>query len=407
MSGSGRSRGGRALLLAAALTLLPFCHGKDAGPPARPPAQVTVEPAQVRSVPVEQAAIGTVTPISTIAVRAHVGGTLDRVFFQEGQEIRKGDVLFQIDPRPYRAALEQARANVARDEAQLRNARVEEERYRRLLPRGIVARSDYDARVAQARALEAAVAADRAAIQSAAVNLDYTRIESPIDGRTGALQVTAGNLVKADDTTPLVVLRQLRPIDVAFSIPGPSLPEVRQRAAAQGDLKVLATVAGRPRPEEGRLFFIDNAVDTTTGTVLLKARFANEDTGLWPGQYVDVRLVLQTLPDAVVIAARAVQPSQEGQHVFVVKDGKEELRRVETGPRYGDWIVVREGVAPGEEVVVDGMLGVVPGAPVQARAAQQVQPGGAPPNATGNATASDGHGQPKPQASPQAQGRRP
>jgi multidrug efflux system membrane fusion protein len=306
--------------------------------------------------------------VSTIAVKSMIAGTLERVLFEEGDEVEAGQVLFEIDARPYRLALQQAKATLARDEAQLRNAEADARRNRRLLPSGVVARSDYDLKVAQAGALRATVQVDRAAIDQAQVNLSYTRIASPVAGRTGSLQVDAGNLVKANDV-PLVTIRTLQPIDVAFSIPGQRLDAVRRRFAKAPLTAYAAAKGAAGAPEQGRLAFIDNAIDPATGTILLKARFDNADRGLWPGEFLDVRLVLDELPDAVVVAARAVQPGQQGDHVFVVgQDDVAQERKVELGERLGDEVVIASGVRTGERVVVDGLLGIVPGAKVAPRA---------------------------------------
>ncbi len=389
------------LAIAAALG----CHRSSGPPRQQPPVPVLVEPAQVRPVPLEIPAIGSATPLKTIAVRAHLSGTLDRVYFEEGDEVTAGQPLFLIDPRPFRLALEQARANLARDEAQLRSAGADARRYGELLPQGIVSRQDYDQKVAQAGALRATVTADQIAIDTARVNLGYTLIPSPITGRASYLQIDQGNLIKADDTSPMVVIRQMRPIYVSFSVPAVRLPEIRQQAE-RDPLRVLADVPGR-RSIAGTLTFIDNAVDTTTGTILLKASFPNEDEALWPGQFVNVRLVLATLPDAVVVPARSVQPGQQGDHVFIIgADDVAQSRRVKVGERLGGDVVV-EGVRPAERVVTDGILGLVPGVRVQIQA-----PAAGPGHPQARAQAEQGPASarqdpPPRQHGTQVQGRRP
>ncbi len=370
--GGGRAPGGRRFGVGvpsvAALALALACsRGGGKAPAGRPPAPVAVEAAQVRAVPVTIEAIGTVTPVATVAVRSQVTGTLDQVLFREGDAVGAGQPLFRIDPRPFRLALRQAEANLARDRAQARSAADDAERYRRLVPRAIVSRMDYEQKVAQARALAATVKADQQAVDAARVNLSYTLIASPIAGRAGSLQVDRGNLVRSTDANPLVVVRQMRPIEAAFSVPAPRLGEIR-RYLGQGPLRVVAQPPGGDA-QQGALTFVDNAVDPTTGTILLKGTFDNPSEALWPGQFVDVRLVLATLPRAVVVPARSIQPGQQGEHVFVVKlDRTAEARPVRVGERVEGWVAV-DGVRPGEQVVTDGLLGLVPGAKVQIRGA--------------------------------------
>ncbi|MGC4122556.1 MAG: efflux RND transporter periplasmic adaptor subunit [Myxococcales bacterium] len=325
---------------------------------------MTVARASTRTVPVTLQAVGTVQPITTVLITPRVSGVLETVHFREGDEVPEGALLFQIDPRPFELALRQAQAALARDEAQARNAQIERERYRALMP-GLVSRQEYDTRVAAAEALQAAVRADRAAVEQARLNLGYSVLRAPISGRTGLLQVTAGNLVKADDTArPLVVIRQLSPIDVSFAVPGQRLQEIRERSA-DGTLRVAAGARA-----QGELRFIDNAVDATTGTITLRARFANEDRSLWPGQFVDVRLHLSDLPGTVVIPSQAVQTGQRGEDfVYVVRpDQTAEPREVRLGPRMDDGQqAVLFGVRTGETVVTDGQFALVPGARVQLR----------------------------------------
>jgi membrane fusion protein, multidrug efflux system len=361
----------------------------------RPPAQVVVEYAVAKAVPVEITAVGTAVPVNTITVRAHVSGTLEQVLFREGDETRAGQLIFQIDARPFEAALASARATLLRDEAQLANAEIEAQRYERLLPSGVVSQSDLDARTAAAQSLRATVLADKAAIDTAQLNLEYTAIRAPIAGLTGSLQVNAGNLVRADDMA-LVVLRQMRPMDIGFTVPATDLPAVRASQARE-PLFVLAMPRGAPSPVEGRLFFVDNTVDPGTGTVLMKARFPNADEALWPGQFADVRLRLGTRQNVVVIPERAVAPGQGGDRVYVVgNDSVAQSRVVRTGPRDQDGIVIEDGVAAGERVVVDGLLGLAPGARVEFQPPAEppaptrtTAPGTSP--GTGSPTISDRH----------------
>jgi len=361
------AKSGACLVGFAAAALALGCH-RGPQKQVRPPTQVVVEPALVKAVPLDIFTVGTAVPVNTITVRAHVSGTLEHVLFREGDEVRAGQLIFQIDARPFEAALASARATLSRDEAQLANAEIEAQRYARLLPSGVVSQSDHDARMSAAQSLRATVLADKAAIDTAQLNLEYTTIRSPIAGLTGSLQVNAGNLVRADDT-PLVILRQMRPMDMAFTVPATDLPAVRASQARQ-PLLVRATPRGTTTPAEGRLFFVDNTVDPSTGTVLMKARFPNIDATLWPGQFANVQLRLGMRERAVVIPARAIAPGQGGERTYVVGDDLvAQSRLVRTGPRDGEEIVVEEGLAPGERVVVDGLLGLAPGTRVEVQPA--------------------------------------
>jgi multidrug efflux system membrane fusion protein len=334
------------------------------------PVSVSVETAASREVPLEVTVIGSVVPISVIEVRSRIEGQIERVFFKEGQEVKKGDPLFQIDARPYRVALERAAAELARDEVALRSAEVEEKRYGALQQQKLVSPQEYDVRAVALATARATLVADRSAVDSARVNLEYTKITASISGRTGSLQTTQGNVVKANSDKPLVVIRQISPIYVAFAVPADRLPEIR-RFSQKGALAVEAGLhsdtggGGGENVARGELTFIDNTIDAATGTIALKATFANEDHELWPGQFVDASLRLSALPNATVIPARAVQPSQQGNQVFVIgADLVAQARVVKLGPRIGDAIVIEQGVAPGERVVVDGQLNLLPGSKV-------------------------------------------
>jgi multidrug efflux system membrane fusion protein len=357
--------------------------------PPRPPVSVMVETASTMQVPVEVAVIGNVESISTIAVRSRIDGQIERVFFREGQDVRRGDPLFQIDARPYKVALEKAEADAARDRAQLRNADNEEKRYSALIQQKFVSPQEYDQRTTTLETLRATVQSDRSALDNAQLNLDYTKISAPVSGRAGSLQITAGNLVKANADPPLVIIRQLSPIRVTFAVPADRLSEIRRYAGSgiapalrggatkAAGLPVQAVPHGDSEavPAHGELTFIDNGIDLATGTITLKATFANEDAALWPGQFVDVKLTLSSLPNATVVPARAVQTGQRGEQLFVVSDGMTaEARSVKTGIRNGEMIVIESGVTPGERVVVDGQVNLVTGAKV----AIKTPPGPAP-----------------------------
>ena len=321
---------------------------------------VTVARVEQKSVPMQVRAIGNVLPVSTVAVRALAGGELTRVWFKEGDDVRKGQMLFTIDPRPYEAALAQAEANLARDVANLKNAQAESARYADLVKKDYVTKEEYDRYTSGEEAAKAVVAADRAAADTARLQLEYCNIASPIDGRTGSLMVHAGNIVRANDTTPLVVINQVTPVYVQFSIPEAQLAGLRARGGL--GVPVAALPQGRGAPiASGKLTFIDNAVDTTTGTIGLKALFANQDRALWPGQFVTVAMTLQDRPNAVVVPTQAVQTGQRGQYVYVVNaDSSVEMRQVSVAEAVNQQTVVNSGVTPGETVVTDGQLRLTP-----------------------------------------------
>ncbi|HET7694854.1 MAG TPA: efflux RND transporter periplasmic adaptor subunit [Vicinamibacterales bacterium] len=356
---------------------------------------VTVK-AQAKSVPVNIPAVGTVEPVTTVQVRAQVTGQLSAVHFSEGQDVRKGQLLFTIDPRPFETALQQAEAVLARDSATARNAAQQKERYEDLFKRGLIPRDQYETQTASAAALQATLEADRAAVDNAKLNLNYTRIAAPMSGRTGALGIHVGDLVRANDTTPLVVINQVSPIYVSFSVPGRYLGEIR-RFQAQKPLAVeargqapLAPGAQAPPPptpapfgqevapgqgatmpvkpglvEQGRVTFIDNTVDAATGTIKMKATFDNRDQGLWPGLFVQVTLSLTAEDNVIVVPAAAVQPSASGQFVYVIKpDRTAEVRPVAVARQFGEEMIIARGLAAGEEVVTDGQLRLTPGAQV-------------------------------------------
>jgi multidrug efflux system membrane fusion protein len=323
--------------------------------------------------------IGTVESYSTVSVKALVGGELRRVSFEEGQNVRKGQLLFEIDPRPYEAALEQARAQLDRDKAQLKNAQADAERYAGLVEKDYVTPSEYDKVLTSAAALEATVQADDAAVKSAALELEYCTIRSPIDGRTGALMVHRGNIVKANADTPLVVIEQMDPIYVSFFVPERSLTEIKNRQA-EGTLTVQATVPDSgSHSVAGRLSFIDSTVDSQTGTVLLKATFSNPERLLWPGQFVNVGLTLATKNGALVVPTEAIQTGQQGSYVFVVKpDLTVESRPVVTGETMEHESVIEKGVSAGEKIVTDGQLRLVPGAKIAPKDGPEARGEGTP-----------------------------
>jgi len=344
----------------------PACS-KDKSKKPSPPVPVTVDTAVQRTVPVQLRAIGNVEAHSTVTVKSKVGGELVRVHFIEGQDVNKGSLLFTIDPRPYEAALKQAEANLQKDIAQAKHAREDAQRYKFLIQKGVVPQQQYDKFSSDADALEATVLADRAAVDNAKIQLGYCSIYSPIDGRTGSLIVKQGNIIKAEDIN-LVVINQIIPIDVTFSVPEQFLPEIKRYMASR-NLQVETFIPmDEGRPERGMITFIDNAVDTNTGTIRLKGTFANTGRRLWPGQFVNVILTLTTQPNAILIPSQAVQTGQEGQYIFVIKpDFTAEQRPVVVGRTLNNETIIEKGLQAGEKVVTDGQLQLVPGTKVEVK----------------------------------------
>jgi multidrug efflux system membrane fusion protein len=403
------------------------CSGKkDSQAPAKP-IPVAVGFAIQKDVPVQVRVIGSVQAYSTVSVKSMVGGELVKAYFSEGQFVKKGDRLFTIDPRPFEATvkqaeailskdlaqvkqaednlardqalLNQARANLERDLAEAKNAESDAQRYQELFEKKVVAEQQYDQFRTNAEALKAAVAADRAAIDSAQaavrasadavenvkalvqadraslenanIQLGYCSINAPIEGRTGNLLVQEGNIVKANDTPYLVVINQINPIYVSFSVPEQNLPEIKKYMAL-GKLTVEAIIPNDDKtPEVGVLTFVDNTVDPATGTIQLKGTFPNQNRRLWPGQFVNAILTLKTEPKAIVVPTQAVQTGQQGQYVFVVRsDSTVESRPVVVLRSLNQESVV-EGLRPGETVVTDGQLQLVPGAKVETKNSMQ------------------------------------
>ena len=419
----------RGLLLLAITVVLGGCSDRASGTPAKgasPPAvPVMAVEAKDKPIPFEITAIGNVQALTTVGIKSQVAGQIMQVHFAEGRDVKPGDLLFTIDPRPFEAAVRQAEATVGRDLAQLRqaeaglaqrkaeiqqalanlerdlaqleNSRTQERRYRELVDKELIAREQYDNFRTQMSAMDATVAADRAAVEnakasalaaeagvenaravikadqavvdSAKLQLGYTAIRAPMAGRTGNLLVQAGNVVKANEGDPMVVIAQVHPIYVSFAVPEQHLADLGRYQTKAG-LAVRATPPGAAKSATGRLTFVNNVVDATTGTIQLKATFDNEDNTLWPGQYVDVTLTLTT-ERAITVPAEAVQNGQQGPFIFVVKPDLEvEPRNVQTGRRVGGEIVIVRGLAAGEKVVTDGQLRLVPGAKVEIKTAK-------------------------------------
>jgi len=392
-----------ALALCAAALAFAACSRSDGdarakGAPRAPAVPVTAAAVETRDVPVVIEGIGNVQAAATVSVYSLLSGQIFQVHFKEGQDVNAGALLFTIDPRPFEAALQQAQAtmaqhqaaiaqaeaNLARDLAQAENAHVEEERYKKLVQGGLIAREQYDqilttlksamATVDADRAMvvnqKALVQADAAAVENAKVQLSYTAIRAPIEGRTGNLLIHQGNVVKANDIgNPLVVINRIHPINVVFSVPERYLEQIKTERA-KGPLSVEATPQGQSVVARGTLSFVNNTVDTTTGTIQLKATFDNNDNALWPGQFAVVSLKVRTEPNALVVPSQAIQAGQQGQYVFVIRpDATVESRPVLVAFASGPLTIVRQGLKAGERVVTDGQLRLVAGARVDVKLA--------------------------------------
>ncbi|MEQ1898562.1 MAG: efflux RND transporter periplasmic adaptor subunit [Vicinamibacterales bacterium] len=329
------------------------------------PVPVTVTTVASKPAPVEIEVIGSVEPLSTVSVRAQITGELTSVQFREGDDVAKGQVLFTLDRRPLEAALAQAEANLARDTAQAANARAQAVRYQDLAQRGIATKEQVDTTRTAATALDAVLEADRATVENAKVQLQYATIPAPLSGRTGALMVHPGSLIRANDAAPLVVINQVAPVSVAFSVPERRLTELKQYLA-KGPVAVHAQIPGSTGPDEGgRVSFVDNAIDRTTGTIRVKATFDNRSRLLWPGQFVNVTVTLATVQDATTVPSVAVQTGPQGTFVYVIKaDQSAEVRKVTVERTRGDESIIATGLQPGETIVTDGQLRLTPGSRV-------------------------------------------
>lgn len=362
------------MALSLSVVLLAGCSN-EAKPPAKPdkgagtpPVPVLAAHVEEKTAPVQITAVGNAQPYTQVAIRAQITGQLSKVNFQEGQTVKRGDLLFTIDPRPTQAALEQVQANLVRDKAQLENAQVDFERQKKLFESKISSHEDFDKAQAALDALRGTVLADQAAITNATLNLEFTSIRAPMDGRTGNVMMHEGNIVKAE-TDVLVQINQVQPIFVSFSVPEQYLSSIRSRLR-DGPLKAHAGFPGMEGPEpEGSVSFLNNTVDATTGTIQLKAVFPNADNALWPGQFVQITLTLQEQRNAVVVPSEAIQIGQAGEYVFVIKADKTvDLRPVTTGSTRNGETVVQSGLKPGETVVTDGQLRLVAGSRVDVKA---------------------------------------
>jgi multidrug efflux system membrane fusion protein len=370
----------RAFATAAALLALAACSR----PPAShqpPPVPVTVTQVATRDVPVLVAAVGSVEAINSVAVKSLVDGQLLESKVRDGDDVAAGQLLFRIDPRPAEAALRQAEAARAKDQAELEQARSQFKRYEGIAAKGYVSADQLQQYRTNLEAAAAAVKVDEANVAAARVTLGYTEIRAPLAGRIGRILIQPGNVVKANDVNPLVVINQIEPIYVNFALPGTLLGRVLAAQKA-GPLAASAAVAGVAAPLEGKVAFVDNAVDTVTGTVKVRAEFANAEHLLWPGQLVSVSLTLGHDPGALVLPDHAVQNGPEGTYVFVVKaDGHAEQRNVKVARVVAGQAVIEQGVAAGETVVLDGQSRVENGSPLRIAAPEQAPAADAGPGA--------------------------
>jgi multidrug efflux system membrane fusion protein len=355
--------------IALAMCLVAACSKSD--PPRQPSVPVSVATVKRTSVPYIVIANGVAEPMQTVAVEAQVNGILNRVTFAEGQPVQAGQILFEIDARPYVAVLEQARAQLARDEAQSANARRDAARYAALVKEGYVTSSQADQAEATAASAAATVVADRANISKAALDVANCTIRAPISGRTGSLLVRQGNLVKANSIPPLVVINQIQPILVRFAIPQSELPDIQRYYRGGNALQVRATPSeGSGVPLTGTLAFIDNNVDSTTGTVLLKARFSNPEATLWPGQYINVALQLYVDPNALTLPAPAIITGQQGTYVYTIDSaGQAKQQTVQVSRTVDSLSIISSGLKEGQRVVVDGQSRLIPGSKVTIKGA--------------------------------------
>ncbi|MGD0275218.1 MAG: efflux RND transporter periplasmic adaptor subunit [Syntrophales bacterium] len=356
-----------AICLSSALTMFVMGCSSEKRPVAVPSVPVTEAEAIKKTVPIQIEAIGSVEAYQSISIRSQINALLTRVYFKDGQDVRKGDLLLKLDCRPYDAALKQSIANLDKDTAQLKNALEELHRYRYLVEKEYVPKEQYDQIQTNWAAQEATVNADRAFVENNRVQVQFCSIYSPVNGRMGSLKVNQGNLIKANDVE-LAVINQIQPINVTFAVPEKELPSIK-KYMAQGKLYVNATIPGDSHPEKGILTFVDNAINKDTGTISLKATFANSEKRLWPGQFVNVTLMLTNEPDAIVIPSQAVEKGQVGQFVFVIRrDSTVEVRQITSGQTLQGETVVLEGVREGERVVTDGQMQLTPGARISIKA---------------------------------------
>jgi multidrug efflux system membrane fusion protein len=370
-------RGNKTFYLACiSCLLLTACAKKDPPPFERPPSPVTVATAVSEDVPMYLDEVGHTVAREVVSVQPQISGKITEIHFADGADLKKGDPLFTIDPRPFQAQLDAAQANLVQSKAALDFAKIQFARVQDLIESRAIARQDYDTRKNAVDVGEAQVKQNEAAVESARLNLEYTTILSPVDGRAGRRLVDNGNVITANTTT-LLTIERMDPIYADFTVTENDFPGV-QRNETKHSLRVEVRLPDAPKPEIGELTFLDNSVQASSGTVLLRATVPNPARHLWPGQFVNVRLVLATLPKAVLVPAAAAQDSAKGSFVYVVKDDSTaELRPVKLGQRQGEMVVVEQGVQPGEHVILNGQIGVMPGGKVRVvPATSAAQPAG-------------------------------
>jgi membrane fusion protein, multidrug efflux system len=377
LSARGRTRVVLGLLVAAAVLASGYVVYSTRLPATRPgndpqtaaAAPVTIAPVALGPFEVRDHTIGTVSIDATVQVKSRVDGQVMEALFSEGQIVHKGDILFRLDPALFEAQLKQSEAALARDQAQLANAQADLKRFSDLAKKGFATAQQEEAAAAQTKVLSAAIAADQATIDIAKLQLGYTEIRASLDGKTGRILVRPGSLVKSDDANPLVVINQLQPIAINFSLPQQDLPALQHRMA-KGKLKASVAIPGDQRaPMQGNVDFINNAVDMTTGTIALKASLDNADLRLVPGQLVDLTILLQTIDDALTVPIEAINEGQSGQYVYVLRaDGTVAISPVKVAYEDGGRAVITEGVKVGDNVVTDGQLRLAPGVKVEVKA---------------------------------------
>ncbi|WP_338669659.1 efflux RND transporter periplasmic adaptor subunit [Pseudodesulfovibrio methanolicus] len=376
------------LLCLVLVCLLAACGGNDKKARRERVVPVTAVAAVREDVPVTLSAVGNVTPLASVEIKSRVGGIIERQLVQNGQDVKAGDLLFQVDPRRFDLAVKEAQARLDRDRAHLNKAKEDLRRYSKLRDLNVVAQEQYDNTYAEATSLENTIRLNEAALEQARLDRDYAAIRAPISGRVGIVQVNVGNVIKANDDRTLCVINQIRPINVSFTLPERYLGEIMERRR-QGPIRVSITPSGTSStPVAADLAAVDNAVDTTTGTIRLLASYPNEDTRFWPGQFARVELTLRTIKGALLLPTGAVLQGMEGPYVYVVKtaendpaSGTVEARQVATSHIVGRRTVVDSGIEPGELVVLDGQVGLSPGARVAVKNGQAK--GGEKPPAEG------------------------
>lgn len=356
----------RLIYVICSFLMLAACSGTDNSTKNRPTAPVSVAPVTQQSIERKLHVVGNVLPSATVGIRARVTGELQQVHFTEGDNVTVGQVLFTIDPRPYAATLRESQARMAKTAAQLRKAEEDTKRYGKLVNDGYISREAYDQATTDAAALRASISADKASAESAALQLAYCTITSPINGRAGAIKADKGNMIKANADEAIVTVDTLEPVYVLFAVPESYLPIISERQA-QAPVTVRVTPTGG-KTVAGTLSFIENTVDTRTGTIKMRGTFENTDRLLWPGQFVQVAMTLGTLPEAIVIPARAVQSGRGESYVYVIDaDKKAQYRKVVVALESEGQSVISEGLQKGENVVIDGQVRLAPGVPVDIR----------------------------------------